>query len=806
MGRSSVMTAAIVPWRWTVANLVRVLVMADTKKALQEIDNFSGSVGGGLSSAAKIGAAAVAGIGAAGAAGLAVSVNAAANFEHALDQVGAVANATEEEMKGLSDTALRIGRDTAFSATEAAGAMEMLAANGVSVADIMNGAADAAVALAAAGGTDLAMAADVSSTSMAIWGLKGSEMTDVVNRLAGAANVSRFGIEDMAGAIAMGGGAAKLSGMEFEDFSAAIAAIAPNFSSGSDAGTSFKQFMAGLTPETNHAKDAFLALGLTAEDGSNRFFDAAGNLKSMAEITGILNEATRDLSEEQKSTALTTIFGSDAMRAAAGVAGLTQEEFEALQKTMGDTNAADVAAQRMGNFKGSMEAFKGSLETVQIEIGMKFLPLLTRLADFAAKALPVAFAYFETEIEPKIKAFAISAAAAIRGFVDVAGPYIERFASEAQRQFARFQGYYQSDLKPVFDNIVTSVEYVIQKFRENWDKIGPIVETFAKSVKNSFEIIGNALQIVIDLLGGDFSGAWENTKQLLKGIMNAWKLEIQLVVAEIKLIFAVLKDIGSNAMEGLKDGAAAIWETLVWPFFKSIPGLILEAFGDVWSWMSDIGINLVNGLFSGIKSTFDSGIGAITNKLDPRNWDIPGLSPLPQAMEHAGNIGGSKFVYGIAAAIAADGPSAFSDAMASAVKSLYDNVPDYVKKFSPAAGGSKSAAGPYNPLIPTYIGGGTMGFAPSNPGAVPLGSYYPGLGYKTANGWEQTLGAAADIDAAYASGAYGNAASMGKGYSGGAMGGGWSGDYNGASQIVVQLVVDGKVLADVVTKELARAM
>jgi TP901 family phage tail tape measure protein len=55
--------------------------------------------------------------------------------------------------KGLTDTALRIGKETAFSASEAASAMESLAANGLTVKDIMGGAADAAVNLAAAGGT-----------------------------------------------------------------------------------------------------------------------------------------------------------------------------------------------------------------------------------------------------------------------------------------------------------------------------------------------------------------------------------------------------------------------------------------------------------------------------------------------------------------------------------------------------------------------------------------------------------------------------------------------------------------------------
>ena len=629
------------------ANEVRVLVTADTKKAKEDIDSFSHSVGSGLATTAKIGAAAVVGLGAAAAGGLALSINAAANFEQAIDQVGAVANATEAEMAGLSDTALRIGRDTAYSATQAAAAMEVLAANGVSVADIMNGAADAAVALAAAGGTDLTTAADTASTAMAVWGLKAADMADVVNRLAGAANVSRFGVEDMSLAIAAGGGAAKTAGVEFGDFAAAIAAIAPSFSSGQDAGTSMKTFLANLVPDTKAAKQAFAELGITTADGSNRFFDASGNLKSMAEIAGILHEVTAGLSEEQKTLALNTMFGSDAMRAAAALSGLTAEEFQKLQDTMGNTDAAAVAAQRMDNFKGSMEALKGSLETIQIEIGSKFLPALSELARWAAENLPVAFAYIETEIAPKVAAAFDDISEAARRFVDAVGPYIVRFASEAQQQFSRFQGYYQTDIQPAFDNIRRAVEELVQKIRENWDKIGPIVEGVGELIENVVENIGNALQIIIDLLGGDWSGAWENTKQLIQGVFDFWKTAAQLGLDGLKLILSALKDIGTNALEGFRDGIVAVWDTWVKPFFERLPQAIADAIGDLFQFAWDLGKRLIEGFRDGILATWETVKGGITGVLDPRNWDIPGLSPMPAAMLHAGQIAAGQFVQGI---------------------------------------------------------------------------------------------------------------------------------------------------------------
>lgn len=611
------------------ANEVRVLVTGNADQAVKEIKRVDSALGG-LGTAAKVGVAAIAGIGAAGVAGLGLSIKSASDFEHALDQVGAVANATKEEMKGLNDTALRIGKDTAFSATEAASAMEMLAANGVSVADIMNGAADAAVALAAAGGTDLATAADTASTAMAVWGLSAEEMADVVNRLAGAANVSRFGVEDMAGAIAQGGGAAKTAGVEFGDFAAAIAAIAPSFSSGSDAGTSMKTMLAGLVPDTKAATKAMLELGIITKDGQNQFFTAKGELKSMAEIAGILNTATKDLTEEQKTLALTQIFGSDAMRAAAAMAGLTEEEFRNLQDTMGNTDAAEVAAQRMGNFKGSMEELQGSIETIMITIGQKFLPALTEMAGWAAEKLPAAFAKFEADIVPKIEKvaaevgpklaeafevfkrdilpglidFAREASDNIASFVRAARPHIEEFSREAQRQFGRFREYWQTDIKPALDNIETGIRYVVGVIRDNWDSIKPVFESVAAVIKGQLEAVGNALQIVIDILGGDWSGAWNNTKQLLQGVVDQWKNIMELGINGLKAFISIAKDVGEDIIQGLQDGLTHVWNTWVWPFLKSIPRQITGALGDLSRLLFDIGKSIIQGLWDGMKDVW----------------------------------------------------------------------------------------------------------------------------------------------------------------------------------------------------------
>lgn len=357
------------------ANEVRVTVGVkdEASNTLRQIRRETEEFQRGLSLVGVGAAAGFAGLGAA-------AVKMAADFQSSIGQVGAIANATKEQMGGLAETAKRIGAETAFSASAAADAMQELAANGASVTDIMGGAADAAVALAAAGGTTLPTAAKTAATAMDVWGIKAGEMTDVVNRLAGAANQSRFGVEDMAAAVASGGAAASQAGIDFGEFTTAIAATASAFSSGSDAGTSFKTFITSLPGNSEQAKAAIEDLGLA-------FYDAAGNLRSMPQIVQELHDKLGPLSEQQQTVALKTIFGNDAFRTAAGLMKLTGDEFQALSDKMGSTDAASIAAQRMAGLKGDVEALKGSLETLGIAAGEKALPALSGLAQGAVSAV-----------------------------------------------------------------------------------------------------------------------------------------------------------------------------------------------------------------------------------------------------------------------------------------------------------------------------------------------------------------------------------------------------------------------------------
>lgn len=90
-------------------------------------------------------------------------------FEKTMSGVSAVLTPTKQDFTELSTLARKLGKDTTYSAQEAAGMMEMLAKNGINARQILDGAADASLNLAAATGAQLSQAADIASSAMTVF-------------------------------------------------------------------------------------------------------------------------------------------------------------------------------------------------------------------------------------------------------------------------------------------------------------------------------------------------------------------------------------------------------------------------------------------------------------------------------------------------------------------------------------------------------------------------------------------------------------------------------------------------------------
>lgn len=437
---------------------------AETKRAKREIDKLTRSLQGVDSTATAAnkrrggllgGAAAakMAGGTAAVAAALAVigakSVSVAADFETSQNVLQANLGATAAEMNKLADLAKKMGASTVFSAQDASDAMLELAKAGLSTSQIMGGGVQAAMALAATEGMDLAAAAVATSNAMNMFGLSASDLPAVADAFAGAAKASTASVESLTQGLAQVGPGAKSAGLSLQDTVGILAAFDNMGMKGSDAGTSLKTMLNRLVPQTDKAKNAFKKYGLAVYDSEKamaalkemgiatkgsgiddvtdallRFYKAQGmsqveaakaadgflwaegfqnqltnldgSFKAPAQWAKALKDALGGLSEADLTEATNLLFGSDAGRAGGIFAQLGTEGLQPFIDGAGQAGvAAEMADARTKGFKGATEELTGSLETLGITMGTTVLPKLTEFVNF-----------INNEVMPAIQRFA----------------------------------------------------------------------------------------------------------------------------------------------------------------------------------------------------------------------------------------------------------------------------------------------------------------------------------------------------------------------------------------------------------------
>ena len=284
-------------------------------------------------------------------------------FDKQMSAVQAATHGTAKEMEMLRKAAMAAGADTKFSATEAAQGIEELSKAGVSTTSILGGGLAGALDLAAAGGLDVAEAAETAASAMTQFKLKGSDVPHVADLLAAAAGKAQGSVHDMGAALNQSGLVAAQMGLSIEDTVGTLASFASAGLMGSDAGTSLKTAMLMLANPTEKSAELMEKLGI-------KTYDMQGNFVGMTSLAGQLQTRLGGLTQEQRNSALATIFGSDAIRAASV---LYEQGSTGINSWIGKVNdqgyAAETAAIKTDNLAGDIERLTGSLQTLAIQSG-----------------------------------------------------------------------------------------------------------------------------------------------------------------------------------------------------------------------------------------------------------------------------------------------------------------------------------------------------------------------------------------------------------------------------------------------------
>jgi len=597
--------------------------LGDAEKALGGVEKKAGSSGKAIGKAGTIALVA----GGAIAAGLGLAVKSAADFEVQLSAIKAVSGNTAAEMELVRQKALQIGKDTAFSASDAAGAMEELAKAGVATKDILNGAADATVALAAAGGVDLPFAAGIASNAMNQFSLKAKDLVGVADTIAGAANASAIDVKEFGYSLSQVGAVANLAGLSFADTAVAIAELGNAGIKGSDAGTSLKSFLSNLQPTTKKTSNLMKELGIVTKDGTNRFYDQAGRLKSLDRVQQILQNSLKGMTKQQKQATLRTLFGSDAIRAAAILAKNGAKGYDSLNKAIKKTSAADVAKTRMDNFAGSLEQLKGSVETLGIQLGTVLLPAVRQVVDFVASGVNAFIG-----LSDGMKKGIVIAASIAAGLLLIVGGAL-KLVQGIIAVNAAFTFLAANPVVAIIIGVTLAVVALVAGLiyaYKNFTTFRMIVDTAIKGVVTAFNWLLAQAKIVWPYIQAAIAAfvQWFMT--------TAWPI-IKTVIGYIIGYYTTLWNIAKVVFAGI---LAAVQTFITWfmgsalPVIKTVVGYIVGFFQTLFRiariifvgvskvvaiWFNDLKtkFNLVKGVVTAVIGFFGKLIGGVKEKIQP---------------------------------------------------------------------------------------------------------------------------------------------------------------------------------------------
>lgn len=287
-----------------------------------------------------------------------IGLSAFGDFEATMNRVGALTEATGDQMSTLNAIALDLGAKTQFSAKQAADAMAEFGAAGFATNEIIS-AMPGALALAAAGQLDMKRATEISASVLKGFGLEADKVGDVANIMAAAANKSAASVQDLGSSFKYIGPVASAVGMSLEETSAALALLANAGIKGESGGTAIRSMLASLLNPSKKAAEAMDELGINVKN-------ASGNLLPMSEILDRLQPLQTATSEGFK------IFGkrfSDVLPLLKAGSANFNELSQAMKQAGENKEAEKLASRLFTGWNASLESFKGSVETTMIKLG-----------------------------------------------------------------------------------------------------------------------------------------------------------------------------------------------------------------------------------------------------------------------------------------------------------------------------------------------------------------------------------------------------------------------------------------------------
>jgi len=572
-----------------------------------------------------------------------------ADFESVMVELEARTQSTSAEMEAMQQMAIEMGRDTVFSATEAAEAMLELTSSGSSAAEAMEQ-LPAVLDLAAAGALDLGTAADGVTDVLAMFQLEATDAADVVDALARAAGSSSATVGDLTDAFGNVGPVAAQFGLTVDETAAALAVFAENGIKGAESGTQLRSMLLNMTRDTASVQAAWDELGVS-------LFDAQGNMRDLDTVFNEIATAMEDLPMEDQIRLSQDIAGSygligfNALTASGGIGDMANSMASA-------ASASEVADARMNTLQGRWNSFMGSLETLAIVLGGLGEGPLT---DFLLMATNVvnAIATWAQE-NPKLAQTIMAVVAAIATIgpvlvilgtvVSAIGTLVSAFSAIGTA--VTVIGPAMATLIPILWGILAPIAPLLialgllaaalvwadqtntwETWQTNGRMLGQIFQLLGQRASEAASAFGDKFRDGFNRATDFFSNFRQNVTRLLGQLLAA-------IVQKAREIMPALQEVGKNIMQGLIEGVKGLIQgfiDMIGNMAKGAIDAVKNAFGiaSPSKVMAEMGNNIVAG--------FNQGIAAAGGLRIPTPGATSGRAPtVGQSRGFSSNQGGGN--------------------------------------------------------------------------------------------------------------------------------------------------------------------
>lgn len=470
----------------------------------------------------------------------------AATMGYTVDQINDSTSEEAQNFQKLRDFALDMGKSTAFSASQAADALNYMALAGYDAETSMTMLPNV-LNLAAAGGIELAAASDMVTDASSALGLDIEHTTLMVDQMAAAASKSNTSVAQLGDAILTVGGTARDMKGGTTELATVLGLLADNSIKGAEGGTSLRNILLSL--QGDKFKKTFGALGIS-------MYDAEGKARDLKDVFSDMKKALSDKTPQERQEMLANTFNRFDLSAVNALLNTNEQRWDELTSAIENSEnaAANMADTQLDNLAGDITLFQSALEGAEVVISDSLSPTLRGFVTFGTESIGKLTAAFKE--------------GGLEGAIAVLPEILNEGIGKISEVLPQAIQVVQEVFSAIAENLPTIVQSVLPSL------LSGILDVMQSLMKSIPSLVSTVFQTIGQVFGGDtVDSLFEAMQDMLDGVFDAigqnfTQENVTKVLNWILDLIAHVSDLIGNNIGTVIDVAAQIIDAFVDSFYS----------------------------------------------------------------------------------------------------------------------------------------------------------------------------------------------------------------------------------------------